>query len=483
MFHINDAGEAKPCKASVQSNCKFYKGEDDARHYEKAEDAAQASETFLKEQHGSLAVSTNKYSFVKDFRKQESHFKEDFDGFPNRFFNADLKGKLRFDFDDVDVEDINDRTFMLFDSNATAVRLFTASSSTSDMNAPSEEIVNAVKRLGADEIIEVEDTKTLQALGSPNRAWMANFGDKSVAILSNKKGSNLAGYTFRLGAHPPFTKSGFVMTDTRTIMGADRAERKTGVKAFSTIVTGKNRTPEQGKPVIRMLQKLQEAQFEGANFRAQKAHIKEHSGSVATAYMDKKNPDKIRQDLMKNTKLNKVFRKVEIDNDVDPSEFAQFEKDYYEIADKLPPIPHDRKPELRIRKLGKHKAVGVFFPHKNTIAIDVRDSSAFIHEYGHYVDFVVKNNSSLSAEFRQLSKDYSKNLSMPDGLSINKREYYTTPTDVHSRMFEIYAHERLGIDNKLLNPDRFKNFDYEPIMANTDLKNRSFDFFDKVFGK
>ena len=151
--------------------------------------------------------------------------------------------------------------------------------------------------------------------------------------------------------------------------------------------------------------------------------------------------------------------------------------------DKLPPMAEDRKPELRLRKLGKHRATGVFFPHKNTIAVDIRDSSSFIHEYGHYIDLTVKNNQSLNNEFTSVTKEYSSALKMPDVMGEGKREYYTTPTEVHSRAFEMYAHERLGINNRLLNPDKFNEFDYKPFKDNPELKEKTFAFFDKVFSK
>lgn len=105
------------------------------------------------------------------------------------------------------------------------------------------------------------------------------------------------------------------------------------------LVLSVQRSNFQKSQSIDALQNLENAQLEGRNFIAQKKYVKEHSGSVATAYEDKKHPDKVRQDMMKNTRLNKYFRKVEIDNDVDPAEFAQFEKDYEEVMGILPKIP------------------------------------------------------------------------------------------------------------------------------------------------
>ncbi|GAA4837999.1 hypothetical protein [Garicola koreensis] len=152
-------------------------------------------------------------------------------------------------------------------------------------------------------------------------------------------------------------------------------------------------------------------QLEGRNFLAQKKYIREQNATIASAFDDKKNPDKARQDMMASTSLSTAngghFSKVEIDNDVDPDEYADFENAIHDAESKLPPIPADRRPDLRIRKLGKHNANGVYNPARNTVAVDVRTSEAYIHEMGHYYDLTAKGNASLSEDFKDISRSYS----------------------------------------------------------------------------
>lgn len=479
MFHINNDDEAKPCRAQTPEACRFFKGEDDSRHYENAQDASVESNRLLEAKHGATK-RMSKYSFVKEFKEQEKQFNEDFDGFPNRFFNADLQGNVSYkDLNEIDPDEMDNIGLQFVRHKQLADRMFQSTSAPSDMNAADADVEAALARLGVENVESIDDVYTLRSLGA-TRAWRGVVDGEQIAIIGNKKGKNMERYSFRRGKTPPFERGSFMMASTRTIMGADRAETKTGTKLFSQIAGNNNDIPvsETRREAVRMLQSLNDAQAEGANFRAQRKYIKEHSGSVATAWMDKKNPDKTRQNMMENTKLNKVFSKVEIDNDVDPAEYADFEKSYTDAAKKLPPIPGDRKPELRIRKLGKHKATGVYFPHKNTICIDVRDSSAFVHEYGHYLDLTVQNNQSLQSDFRGIANSYKKNLTVPAG---GKQDYYTTPTEIHSRLFEMYAHEKLGIDNRLVDPDKFERFDYEPMKKDPEMKQKAFDFFDKVF--
>src|SRR5699024_2039384 len=148
----------------------------------------------------------------------------------------------------------------------------------------------------------------------------------------------------------------------------------------------------------------------------------------------------------------------------------------------IPPSPTGREPSLRIRYLGKHKATGVFFPHANTIAVDVRDSSSFVHEYGHYVDLVTQDNASVGRGFREVVDSYSRKVEMPAGME-SKSGYYSTPTEVYARGFEMYAHERLGVDNRLLRKDKFDRFDFEPFQRDPELKEKMFDLFDEAFGR
>lgn len=494
MFHINNNNESKPCKAKSPENCDFYNGEDDARHYETAAEASKASEKLLEKELGATKKNV-RYSFVKEFKIQEEKFKQDFDGFPTRFFNADLRGN-RLMSRGLDLEKFTEDEAILdpdimkgvyVNPNDLSARLASFSSSTSDLKTTDEEIVKLAEEMGFTNIRKVENPKTLSALDS-DRAWVADMGNQQVAITGSAKNSkNFSSYRFR-GSHEEFDqKRGFTFIDARIMAGAKRVQRKTGVNLLvpltaSGTVVGRRL---QSVQVLKALSKLEDAQFEGTAFKAQQKYVKESAGSIATVWLEKKDTDDVRKELAAKSKLKGAgkFREIDLDNDVDPEVFKEFEKDFLKVQEHLPKFPKGKEPSLHIRKLGKHSSAsfhvhGLFNPVKNSVAVDLRKSSSTVHEIFHQWDLISKKNISLSPEFRELAKEYSKDLKVPDGMEA-KSGYYTTATEVAARMGEIYAHSKIGDDTMLLDSSKFENFDYAPIMNNPELKKKVFDFFEK----
>lgn len=491
VFHINEKFEPKPCRAKTPQSCRFYKDESDPRHYSDLNEAIKNAEEILKNQNGSLPDKRNKYSFVREFEEQKEKFTKSFDGFPNRFFNADLAGKYFSEAyyeaysNEPDPQKRMGEYAVIPAPRKLATRLAQSASSPEDMNISSETVLKNFEKLGVTNGEELEGLN-LRSLGT-EKAWFGKIGDTQIVVAGSKQSSNFSRYSFRrFIGDKPFTSRKFIMIDARTLAGTERIHNATKENMLNTIVENDNKSLQSLRiPMIEVYKKVRDKQYEGSNFIAQKKFIDEHtSNKVATAWMDKKGIDEVHQKLAKETPLRKHFRKIEIDNDVAPAEFKEFEKEFEETFSKLPEFDKNAVPELRIRKLGKHNAAGVFFPHKNTVCIDVRHSSSTIHELGHYYDLVVKKNASLSPEFESIVKSYSKGLEYNKDVGGRNRQYYTTPTEVHSRFFEVYAHEKLGVDNRLLDKDRFNTrFDYAPIMSNEGLKKRAFAFFDKTFGK
>lgn len=191
----------------------------------------------------------------------------------------------------------------------------------------------------------------------------------------------------------------------------------------------------------------------------------------AEVYETKKHIKVSTQKVMDNTPLLKHFKYVEIDNEVDLNKYQKFEK---ELNTLLPHLPQaESQAELRLRKLGRHKALGLFVPDFNTIVVDFRSSKdthvvggvgiqSFIHEYGHYLDFNFdKGNLSLSPAFQPIVKDYQKELNKEDYKEFFDMkgkdgkydlDYYTIPTEVFARAFELYTHE-IGLRSNLMHTD------------------------------
>lgn len=505
MFHINNKGESGVCRAKQPSNCRFYKGEDDSRHYETVHEAEAAAQEILKKEYGNgtepLRKRKNyaeKYSFLKLFKEKEDEYKKVFGSIPKRFINADLRGKAipaGLSPDEAVVahfflgerpknfpEDLFESGkrhakayYNRVSSSEMLKRMTMVLSEPTDAKRSEEEIMKSAEKMGIQDLQKMENF----SYKTPN-SWMGKLNGKQVVITGDPYYKSFESYRFRYGSRPDLEDRNFSTINTRHLFGLERLTEQTGENYLSSFVgTESKYGTELKRDLFVAFGKLEKLQGKGKDFVQYKKYMKDLSATTATVWMDKKNPDKVHLDLAKNSKLNKMFRKIEIDNDVDPAEFVDFEKEIMDTLPKLPKIPDDRKPELRVRKLGRHKANGIYFPHKNTVAVDVRTSAAFVHEMGHYYDIAVKENASLSEKFSTLGNEYSRLLNPIE--AGNKFEYYTTKTEIFARGWEMYCHEKLGIDNRLLNPENFERFDYEPFQKSEWLKEQTFRFFDSVF--
>lgn len=262
--------------------------------------------------------------------------------------------------------------------------------------------------------------------------------------------------------------------------------------------------------------------FTEHNFVLNQKHSRQSSSAIATFRTDKKYQD---TKLNQETIFNQLgFRKVEVDTqkydgqEFDYKQFKTVEADFEQICNKLPhALAH---PELKFRKLGKHKATGLYDPILNIIAVDVRDTTSFIHEYGHYLDYNHGTNGeySLSEEFEFIISSYKNNFNLfftkkeeelrntlmalgkerngyelisikeklkaeeLDNLRAAKKliDYYTTPTEIFARGFELWVFETITSDSKLLNSrDVYNNqIEYASFKG---LKESLFSFFNNIF--
>lgn len=212
----------------------------------------------------------------------------------------------------------------------------------------------------------------------------------------------------------------------------------------------------------------------------------------ASAWQTKKNINKDTRKIMESTSLNKYFQFVEIDNDVDLTLFSQFEKEMERMHDILPKTG-DKLPELRLRKLGNHKALGLYVPNKNTIAIDFRDTNdeiggvgiqSFVHEYGHALDYSTDNGRLLSMrdDFKPIVTRYRENLSLNGKGSYvaEKAGYYTAPTEVFARAFELYVSEA-GLNSIFLKSKETYETKIEYALFDQNMRDKLTTFFDHAF--
>lgn len=286
------------------------------------------------------------------------------------------------------------------------------------------------------------------------------------------------------------------------------------------------------KSKIAELKKEKGYDFEGAvnhiafvehNFVLNQKYARQSGATIATVQSDKKYQD---SELNKSTIFNQLgFRKVEVDTqkyeskEFDYNLFRKVEEDFEEICNKLPHA--SAQPELKFRKLGKHKATGLYAPFLNILAVDVRNTESFIHEYGHYLDYKHdgKENYSLRDDFEHIITSYSNNFKITfkkkedelltrlmkaskesaSGTSVvsleekrlsaelellknsNKMfDYFTTPTEIFARGFELWVFETITSNSSLLKSKEEYSNRIEYVSFNG-IKESLFSFFATIF--
>ena len=219
----------------------------------------------------------------------------------------------------------------------------------------------------------------------------------------------------------------------------------------------------------------------------ERKEISEHAKSFQT----KKNiPQKV-QDFMNVSVLKNFFTFVEYDEDTDLAKAAVVEEQILEFVTRYFSEQHDllKAVKLRFRRLGNHKAAGLYYPTFETICIDIRYPNSFIHEFGHCLDYHYDELSNClnSKDFRSIYSRYEyllrKKLSDEQLKLTGKYDlnYFLKETEVFARCFELFFAYCVGLDNSLLKTKA----EYEAAMEyhpeNKDFMEMVSDYFTKQF--
>lgn len=185
----------------------------------------------------------------------------------------------------------------------------------------------------------------------------------------------------------------------------------------------------------------------------------------ARSYETKKNiPDKILA-KMKENKFLTQFGYVEFDELVDLEKIELIEKEWEDINNKiLFPLAKDHS--LRFRRLGKHKASGLYFPSMKAVCVDIKGPSSMVHEVFHMIDYTTLNNSCLSSmfNFRNIIERYriitdemvgelndeAGFKSLWNGKTKYNKGYFHSAKEIFARCGELYVNEVLRIDSSLV---------------------------------
>ncbi len=209
------------------------------------------------------------------------------------------------------------------------------------------------------------------------------------------------------------------------------------------------------------------------------------SGEYAHSYETKKNiPEKCVRAMAKSG-FNDFFGYVEFDEECDLQLLEEIEKEFRAVAAEVGLL---RNPEvsLRFRKLGQHKASGLYYNRLKCICVDVRYPGSMMHEIGHMIDYEMGHISD-TYSFMEIRNRYthllillletsdSKTVNRIKGRSKYNLSYYLLPSEIFARCFEMYLVWHRGIDNSICRP---LGFGYP---EDEELKRLVFAYFDQIF--
>src|SRR5699024_1753631 len=192
--------------------------------------------------------------------------------------------------------------------------------------------------------------------------------------------------------------------------------------------------------------------------------MKAHSSGYARAFETKKNINQNTMEAMKDNEFLGKYGYVEIDNDVDLNKFEKLSQEFKELSHKIY-IPKADDHSFRIKKLGKHRAAGIYFSGMKSTIVDIDNPDAYIHELGHQIDYTLGKGSLISEslsfrhiidEYKVLVRDAVNELDNDNsfkkswfGNSSYNGDYYFQPTEIMARSFELYV-EEMGVKTSFL---------------------------------
>lgn len=192
---------------------------------------------------------------------------------------------------------------------------------------------------------------------------------------------------------------------------------------------------------------------------------KELQKGYAKSYMTKANiPEKVLK-AMETSKFNDYFEYVEMDEETDLLKAEELAKEFEAFAGFFG--FQKRNVALRFRKLGNHKAAGLYYPGLRCLCVDIRHPDSFAHEYFHMIDYEsgrLSRKAAFSAVLNKYSAIIRKEAEKPETKGILKGKYdlfyYLQPSEVFARCGEIYLMRILGFSFSMVKPCEREAFAY-----------------------
>ena len=117
------------------------------------------------------------------------------------------------------------------------------------------------------------------------------------------------------------------------------------------------------------------------------SYLKENASDYAKSYEQKKNIPKKILAAMRSSEYNNYFGYVEYDESCDIEKISENAKEFSAVKNSFLPFVDCKKNVIRFRRLGNHKAAGLYYPKLKCLCVDVNNPWSTIHEFGHLIDY------------------------------------------------------------------------------------------------
>ena len=196
-------------------------------------------------------------------------------------------------------------------------------------------------------------------------------------------------------------------------------------------------------------------------------------GLKAKAYERKRRISRRMRQYAETSPLREFFTAgLECDDGLPPSELDGFALDFQIFIAALSiPSAWGAGVELKFRKLGCHRAEGLYYPDHRVLALDLRHPRSFAHEFGHLIDYraaerTPKGKAPSEEEaffpFRRLLLERMKRDGQDDPRLFERSgriswRYFSSPRECFARLFEQLAAEVLPRGTSVvLPPDAYR---------------------------
>lgn len=166
---------------------------------------------------------------------------------------------------------------------------------------------------------------------------------------------------------------------------------------------------------------------------------------------------------MQHSGFNRFFGYVEIDSDCELTAVKEIEKEFAAVNAYYFGNQVSKDVILRFRKLGRHRAAGLYYPYFNCICVDIRHPGSMLHEYFHMLDYTHKEISrrycfqniyrlycKLVKEAADELDDKSLEKARLQGNSKYNLDYYLIHTEVFARCGEMYMYYVRNVKKSIL---------------------------------